>query len=260
MQDRILVVKIGGSTLDSKDTTIRDLVTIQKKGRRVVVVHGGAKTASTWLAKFGIPSRFVEGLRVTDKESLDIVTAVFAGLVNKELVAIIYNAGGKAVGLSGSDGSLLWSKIHSPRLGYVGDIIKVNHRIIELVLNAGYMPVIAPISLGEFEGHTTLLNVNGDTVAGKIAASLCAEKLIFLTDVNGIYNSSGELLTRLSIQEAKNLIASGTASGGMIPKINACIEAAVIVPVFHIINGNKPHALIESLNNDHTGGTIIESE
>ena len=171
MQNKIVVVKIGGSTLDSKDTTIRDLATIQREGVSVVVVHGGGKIASKWLAKFGLPSRFVKGLRVTDKESLDVVTAVFAGLVNKELVAAIHNVGGKAVGLSGGDGNLLWSKIQSPELGYVGNIIQVNHQIIEVVINAGYIPVIAPISLGSIDGHTTLLNVNGDTVAGKIAAS-----------------------------------------------------------------------------------------
>jgi acetylglutamate kinase len=259
MQDKIVVVKIGGSTLDSRDTTISDLVAIQKKGVPVVVVHGGGKVASSWLNKFGLQSRFIKGLRVTDKESLDVVVAVFAGLVNKELVAAIHNAGGKAVGLSGGDGNLLWSKIQSPELGFVGNIIQVNNQIIELVLNAGYMPVIAPISLGAIDGQSTLLNVNGDTVAGKVAASLGAEKLIFLTDVDGIYNSLGKLLPKLSIKEAKNMVATGTASGGMIPKINACLEAAITVSVFHIINGTKPNALIEVLNNN-TGGTIIESE
>lgn len=257
MKKNIVVVKIGGSTLGSHDTTIKDLVAIQNQHIPVVVVHGGAKTASEWLAKLSVQTNFVNGLRVTDKDSLDIVTAVYAGLVNKELVTAIQGAGGKAVGLSGSDGNLLFSKIKSPELGYVGEISEVNTKILDLLLNAGYLPVVAPISFGSIDGTATLLNVNGDTVAGGIAAALSAEMLIFLTDVDGVHDNSGQLLHKLSLNEARSLISSGIATGGMIPKIEACLRASITVPLFHIINGKKSNALLHCLDNQ-TGGTRIE--
>ena len=256
MKKDIIVVKIGGSTLGSHDTTIKDLVTMQKQNISVVVVHGGAKTASEWLAKLNVQTSFINGLRVTDKDSLSVVTAVYAGLVNKELVAAIQDAGGNAVGLSGSDGNLLYSIIKNPQLGYVGNITEVNTKIIKLLLGAGYIPVVAPISYGSSNGTATLLNVNGDTVAGEIAAKLSAESLIFLTDVDGIHDDSGELVRRLSLNEARNLINSGTATGGMIPKIEACLKASVSVPEFHIINGKNSHALLNKLDNQ-AGGTKI---
>jgi acetylglutamate kinase len=158
----IVVVKIGGSTLGGHDTTIKDLVAIQNQHIPVVVVHGGAKTASEWLAKLNIKTNFINGLRVTDKDSLGVVTAVYAGLVNKELVAAIHGAGGKAVGLSGSDGNLLFAEIKSPELGYVGEITQVNTKILDLLLKAGYIPVVAPISFGSIDGTATLFNVNGE--------------------------------------------------------------------------------------------------
>ena len=257
MKKNITVVKIGGSTLGSHDTTIKDLVTMQKQNISVVVVHGGAKAASEWLAKLNIQTSFINGLRVTDKDSLAVVTAVYAGLVNKELVAAIQDVGGNAVGLSGSDGNLLYAIIKNPQLGYVGDITKVNTKILNLLLDAGYIPVVAPISFGSIDGKATLLNVNGDTVAGEIAAELSAESLIFLTDVDGIHNDSGELVSKLNLNEARNLISSGTATGGMIPKIEACLKASISVPEFHIINGKKSHALLNRLDNQ-TGGTKIE--
>ncbi len=257
MKNNITVVKIGGSTLGSYDTTIKDLVTMQKQNISVVVVHGGAKTASEWLAKLNVQTSFINGLRVTDKDSLAVVTAVYAGLVNKELVAAIQDAGGNAVGLSGSDGNLLYAIIKNPQLGYVGDITKVNTKILNLLLDAGYIPVVAPISFGSIDGKATLLNVNGDTVAGEIAAELSAKSLIFLTDVDGIHDDSGELVSKLSLNEARNLISSGTATGGMIPKIEACLKASISVPELHIINCKKSHALLNRLDNQ-TGGTIIE--
>jgi len=257
MKKNIIVVKIGGSTLGSHDTTIEDLVTIQNKHISVVVVHGGAKTASEWLLKLNVQTSFINGLRVTNKDSLRVVSAVYAGLVNKELVADIQGAGGKAVGLSGSDGDLLFAKIKSPELGYVGEITKIDTKILDLLLNADYIPVIAPISFGSINGMATLLNVNGDTVAGEIAASLGAKRLIFLTDVDGVHDNSGVLLHKLSLNEARNLISSGTATGGMIPKIEACLKASIKVPVFNIINGKKSHALLHGLDNQ-AGGTRIE--
>jgi acetylglutamate kinase len=180
MQKNIIVVKIGGSTLGNHDTTLEDLVELQKQDRSLVVVHGGGKVTSEWLAQLGIPTRFASGLRVTDATSLKVVAATLGGLVNKELVVAIQALGGKAVSLSGCDGNLLRASVKRPELGYVGEIVAVDPTPLKLLLNAGYMPVVAPISFGSVEGQARLLNVNGDTAAGEIAAALTAEKLIFL--------------------------------------------------------------------------------
>jgi acetylglutamate kinase len=258
MANQIIVVKIGGSTFGSHDTTIKDLVSLQKKGHQIVIVHGGGKTASSWLSKLNIPTRFVNGLRITDKNSLEVVTAVFAGLVNKELVTAIYNAGGSAVGICGSDGKLLWSNMKRHELGFVGEISQVNTKIIKVLLESGYIPVVAPLSLGLDHKQTTLLNVNGDSVAGAIAHALSAERLIFLTDVDGIFGSTGATISKLTSTDARELLNSNVASGGMIPKLQACLQASSVVHCSIITNGTKPNALINAL--DNKGGTIIESE
>jgi len=242
-----MVVKIGGSTLGSHDTTLEDLVELQKQGKSLVVVHGGAKVTTEWLARLGIPTSFVNGLRVTDAETLKVVAAALGGLVNKELVVGIQALGGKAVGLSGCDGDLLWASTKSPELGYVGEIVAVDPTLLKLLLNAGYMPVVAPISFGSVEGKVMLLNVNGDTAAGEIAAALAAEKLIFLTDVDGIYDSSGRVMPRLNLAEAKDMIASGVASGGMVPKIEASLRALTTTKVVRIIDGRISHALLQDI-------------
>jgi len=239
-----IVVKIGGSTLGSHDTTLEDLVELQKQGKSLVVVHGGAKVTTEWLARLGIPTSFVNGLRVTDAETLKVVTAALGGLVNKELVVAIQALGGKAIGLSGCDGNLLWASVKNPELGYVGEIVAVDPTPLKLLLNAGYMPVVAPVSYGSVEGKVMLLNVNGDTAAGEIAAALAAEKLIFLTDVDGIYDSSGRVVPKLNLAEAKDMIASGVASGGMIPKIEASLRALTTTKVVRIIDGRTPRALL----------------
>jgi acetylglutamate kinase len=264
MQKKIIVVKIGGSTLDNHDTTLEDLVELQKRGKSLVVVHGGAKVTSEWLARLGIPTSFVDGLRVTDAETLKVVAAALGGLVNKELVVGIQALGGKAVGLSGCDGNLLWSSIKSPELGYVGEIIAVTPTLLKLLLNAGYMPVVAPISFGSVEGKVMLLNVNGDTAAGEIAAALAAEKLVFLTDVDGIHDGLGKVIPRLNLAEAKNMLASGVASGGMIPKIEASLRALATTKVVRIIDGRTSHALLHDIAGQarqiKSRGTTIVSE
>ncbi len=264
MQRKIVVVKIGGSTLGSHDTTLEDLVELQKKGESLVVVHGGAKVTTEWLAQLGIATSFVDGLRVTDAESLKVVAATLGGLVNKELVVAIQALGGKAVGLSGCDGNLLWASVKSPELGYVGEIVAVDPTPLTLLLKAGYMPVVAPISFGSVEGRVTLLNVNGDTAAGEIAAALVADKLIFLTDVDGIHDSSGRAVPGLSLAEAKAMIASGVASGGMVPKIEAGLRALTTTRVVRIMNGRASHALLEEVTakarRTKLGGTTIVSE
>ncbi len=264
MQKEIIVVKIGGSTLGSHDTTLEDLVELQKQGKSLVVVHGGAKVTSEWLARLGIPTGFVNGLRVTDAESLKVVVAVLSGLVNKELVVAIQAQGGKAVGLSGCDGNLLWASIGSPELGYVGEIVAVDPTPLELLLNAGYMPVVAPISFGSVEGRTMLLNINGDTAAGEIAAALAAEKLVFLTDVDGIHDGSGKVIPGLNLAQAKSMLASGVASGGMVPKIEASLRALTTTQAVHIIDGRISHALLDNIaglvQQTESRGTAIVSE
>jgi acetylglutamate kinase len=247
MQKRIIVVKIGGSTLGNHDTTLEDLVELQKHGKSLVVVHGGAKVTTEWLARLGIPTSFVNGLRVTDAESLKVVAAALGGLVNKELVVAIQALGGKAVGLSGCDGNLLWASIKSPEMGYVGEIVAVDPTPLKLLLNAGYMPVVAPISFGSVEGKVMLLNVNGDTAAGEIAAALAAEKLIFLTDVDGIHDGPRQVVPRLNRAEARDMLASGVASGGMIPKIEASLTALTTTKTVHIIDGRASHALLQDI-------------
>ena len=265
MQRKVIVVKIGGSTLGNHDTTLEDLVDLQKQGEPLVVVHGGAKVTTEWLARLDIPTSFVNGLRVTDAESLKVVAAALGGLVNKELVVAIQALGGKAVGLSGCDGNLLWASVRSPEMGYVGDIVAVDPTLLKLLLNAGYMPVVAPISFGSVEGRVTLLNVNGDTAAGEIAAALAAEKLMFLTDVDGIHDGSEQIVHMLNMTEAKDMLASGAASGGMIPKIEASLRALTTTKVVRIINGRTAHALRDDISRKarqmtKSGGTTIVAE
>lgn len=254
-----IVVKIGGSTLGNHDTTLEDLVVLQKQGISLVVVHGGGREVSDWLVRLGIPTNFANGLRVTDAEALKVVTAVLSGLVNKELVVAIQALKGKAVGLSGADGNLLRATIKNPELGYVGEIVKTDPSLLEALLDKGYMPVIAPVSSGSDGDKTTLLNVNGDAAAGEIAAALSADRLIFLTDVDGVYDDSGRMLSRINVAQAEKMLAAGTASGGMIPKIEACLRALTTVPITRIINGKAPHALLNEINNE-TGGTTIVTE
>jgi acetylglutamate kinase len=257
----LLVVKIGGSTLGQHDTTMSDLVALQKRGVPVVVIHGGGKIITEWLAKQGAPTNFVKGERVTDKTGLDVVTAVLAGLVNKELVATLMASGGKAIGLSGVDGALLLGRIKNQELGYVGNPVKVNNELLETLLKAGYMPVISSISLNMDEKSTTnplLLNVNADTAAGEIAASMQAEKLVFLTDIAGICDASGKVIAKMTAQEAETLMASGVASGGMIPKIRAGIRSLTQANFTRIIDGRQPHALLNEIDKSEGGTTLYK--
>lgn len=254
-----IVIKIGGSTLGSHDTTLEDLVSLQKAGVPAVVVHGGAKEVTDWLTRLNISTTFVNGLRVTDLETLKVVTAVLGGLVNKELVSGIWRLGGKAVGLSGADGNLIQAKNKTPELGYTGEELMVDVSLLRTLLKEGYMPVIAPVCLGLYQKgnkETNLINVNGDTAAAEIAAVLGAEKLIFLTDVPGIYDSSRKLIAKLSCEAARELIKSGTASGGMVAKVEACLMALPRVSLTRIIDGTAPHALLNEIEGKGAGTTI----
>ncbi len=255
----VIVIKMGGSTFDKRDTTIEDIVSLQKRGKSLVIVHGGANVVTGWLKRLDIPTRFVHGERVTDAATLDVVTAVLAGLVNKEIVAAINNLGGWAVGISGIDGALIQGKMKNKEMGFMGGVVKINPAPLEALLKAGFVPVVSPLSMHSFDrpdGAPLIININGDPAAGDIAAALGAERIIFLTDVVGIRDQSGNLLSRLSVSEAETLLASGVASGGMVPKINACLRALTGTSIARIIDGRQPHALIKEIE-EQGGGTTI---
>ncbi len=253
------MVKIGGAVFDGGDTTVEDVIALQKRGKSLVIVHGGGGSVTEWLERQDIATRFVHGERATDMATLEIAIAVLAGLVNKEIVAAVNNAGGKSVGISGVDGALIQSRIKDKALGYAGVVVKVDTALLETLLQAGYIPVISSVSLHSFDrpdDAPQMLNVNADPVAGEIAAAIGAERLVFLTDVAGIQDQSGKLLSELSANEAEVLITSGVASGGMIPKIRACLRALASVSTACIIDGRQPHALIKSIEGKGGGTTI----
>ena len=254
------MVKLGGATLGNHDTVIEDIVELQRQGRALVIVHGGGKLITEWLAKQDISSRFVRGERVTDKATLEVAISVLAGLVNKEIVAAINSLGGQAAGISGVDGALIQAEVKNLELGNVGNVVKVDLALLETLLQAGYIPVVAPLGLhsGEKLGQASqILNINADVVAGEIAAVIGAERLIFLTDVAGIRNRQDELLSQLSPSEAEALVATGVASGGMIPKIKACLRALSNTSATCIIDGRQPHSLLRNIATG-SGGTIIK--
>ncbi len=260
LRSKIIVVKIGGSTLGQHDTTLEDLVTLQKKKVPVVVIHGGGNAVTDWLSRLHISTRFVQGLRVTDEDTLKVVTAVLAGLINKELVSEISRKGGRAVGLSGADGAIVMGKNKNRELGLTAEELTVNSHLLKVLLNSGYLPVIAPVCInvraGD-NGDNNLLNVNGDTIAAEIAAALNARKLIFLTDVPGIYDDSRQVITHIDVGRARDMIESGTASGGMVAKLEAGVIAARRVSLTRIIDGRVEHALIDEIEGKGKGTTIV---
>ena len=258
--DGPIVVKIGGSTLGSHDTTLQDLVTLQGEGVPVIVVHGGGSVISQWMEKQGAMPRFVRGLRVTDSQSLEIVTAVLTGLVNKQLVASLMALGGKALGLSGVDGGLLEARVADEELGYVGEVTRVNPEPLNNALQGGYIPLVAPVGLHRPDGSPYsggLLNINGDTVAGDLACAVGAGRLIFLTDVEGVMDRSGRVIRRLNARSARALLASGVVKRGMIPKLTACLRALESVPTSEIIDGRKPGALMDCIRGYKLGTRVV---
>ena len=254
-----VVVKIGGSTLGAHDTTLKDLVELQRRGARPVVIHGGGKIISEWMAARGVRPKFVRGLRVTDSAVLEIVVAVLAGVVNKSLVSSIQALGGRAVGLSGVDGGLLTAKQGDPELGLVGGEVFADPELVRAVMLAGFIPVIAPVAARLSEDgaiEDSMLNVNADTVAGRIATALEADRLVFLTDVAGVLDSSRRVIPRLTEGQAHTLIRSNVVDGGMVPKLEACVTALGRIDHAQIIDGRRPGALLESLSGRPDGTRV----
>lgn len=262
---KVVVIKYGGNAMvneELKDSVMRDIVLLSLIGVKVVLVHGGGPEITEMLNKIGKKSEFVNGLRVTDKETVDIVQMVLAGKVNKSLVSLIENKGGSAIGLSGMDGHLITATVKNPKLGFVGEITEVNVRPILDVLDKGYIPVVSTVGC-DAEGNA--YNINADTAAAKIAGELKAESLISMTDIAGILANKEDPNTLIPVihsSEAPQLIHNGTINGGMIPKVECCMNALRwgVNRVF-IIDGRISHAiLIEMLTNEGIGTMFLGDE
>lgn len=255
LRDHMLVIKLGGSTLDNQRDALEDIVWLRGLGARPLLVHGGGPEINEWLGRLGIPSRFERGLRVTDAETLEVVRMALAGKVNGELVRLLGELGGRAVGLTGVDGPLLRARQIAPELGFVGAVTAVDSGPVDALSAAGFIPVIAPLALGE---DGSILNVNADDAAADLARGLGATKLLYLSDVPGILDERGELLSALTDAQVRNLIAQGTIKGGMIPKAEACLRALETTARVHIVDGREPHVLIRELFTHEGAGTMIE--
>ena len=245
--------------MGSHDTTLEDVVRLQRQGVQSVVVHGGGKVITDWMKRQGVRPRFVRGLRVTDAPSLEIVVAVLTGLINKTLVASVERLGGKAMGISGVDGGLLQATIKDPELGLVGSVVQVNPEPVKAVQDAGCIPVIAPVAVHVRDGSPhagSLLNVNADTAAGEIAAALGAERLTFLTDVEGVLDSSRRLIPRVTERQARDLMRSSVVAGGMLPKLEGCLAALKEGGIAHIVDGRRPRALVDALSGKALGTRV----
>lgn len=257
-----IVVKFGGHAMGEQafvDSFASDMVLLRQVGTKPLIVHGGGPQIGSMLSRLEIESSFVDGLRVTDEATISIVEMVLAGGINKSLVAAIAAAGGKAVGISGKDGNLIKaSKAHNGQLGYVGVPEEIDISVISALMSHDMMPVVAPIGLGD-DGMT--YNINADTAAGAVAGAIGASRLLMLSDVAGIQDKDGNLIERVNLKQAKELISNGTVTGGMIPKLETCIkavedgaEAAVIM------DGRAPHAILVELFTEHGIGTMIAQD
>ena len=255
---RIVVVKYGGNAMineELKHQVMLDLVLLWTIGVKVVLVHGGGPEISDMMQKLGKKPEFVDGLRVTDKETVDIVQMVLAGKVNKTLVNYLEEKGAKAIGLSGMDGRLIEAEIKDERLGYVGEITKINEKPILDLLEKGYIPVISTLGC---DRNGNAYNINGDTAAAKIAGALKAERFLLMTDISGVMKDKDDpttLIPEITREEAEKYYADGTISGGMIPKVKCCFDAIDDgVKSVVIMNGTIPHSiLIELLTNEGAG-------
>ena len=265
-----VVIKFGGHAMGDPalaDAFAQDVVYLKQSGVNPIVVHGGGPQIAAMLKKLGIKSDFVNGLRVTDKPTVEIVEMVLAGAINKEIVSAINRQGGKAVGICGKDANLMIAKkiteMPDPEsnimkvvdIGYVGDPIEVNPHIVDVISQSDLIPVIAPIGLSR-DGQT--LNINADTFASALAARMKAARLLLLTDVEGVLDKDKKLIAELTVDEARALIRDGTITGGMIPKIEGCIEVVEAgVEAVVIINGKVPHCVLLELFTEHGAGTMV---
>jgi acetylglutamate kinase len=268
--EQTVIVKFGGHAMgDAALATAfaQDVVYLKQSGVNVIVVHGGGPQIAEMLKKLEIKSDFVNGLRVTDKRTVEVVEMVLAGLINKDIVSAINRQGGKAVGICGKDANLMIARkitempdpgssvMRTVDIGYVGEPVEVNPHIVDVISKSDLIPVIAPIGLGR-DGQT--LNINADTFASALAARMKAKRLLLLTDVEGVLDKDGRLIAELSIMEATDLIRNGTITGGMIPKIEGCVEVVEAgVEAVVIINGRVPHAVLLELFTDHGAGTLV---
>lgn len=261
---KTIVIKYGGAAMQSEKLcrqVMGDVVLLSLVGIRVVIVHGGGPEINEMLAKIGKKPQFVNGLRYTDNETMEIARMVLAGRVSKQIAQLIGELGGRALSLSGPDGRLITAKQRDPDLGLVGDITHVDPEPINLALSGGYTPVISSIACGEEPG--VVYNINADSAAAQIAASIGAEKLILLTDVRGVLRDPSfedTLISAMTLSEIPGLVKSEVISGGMIPKVECCVEAVRRgVPRAHILDGRIPHSLLVELLSDQGIGTMISS-
>jgi len=272
-EGRNIVVKYGGHAMENgvSENFAQDIVLMKMTGIDPIVVHGGGPQIGQMLARLQIPSTFVDGLRVTDQAAIEVVEMVLTGTINKQIVTGINAAGGRAVGISGKDGNLVVAKKlermkMDPKtlqsrpvdLGFVGEPEKVNGEVLSTIINSDLIPVVAPIGVGA-KGET--YNINADTVAGAVAGAMTAARLLLLTDVEGVLDREGKLIPKLNVAEARALIADGTISGGMIPKIETAIDAVEAgVSGAVILDGRIPHVLLLELFTEHGAGTMIVKE
>lgn len=265
LSGKTVVIKFGGNAMVDEEITrtiMQDIVLLKYVGVNPIVVHGGGPEISKMLTTLGIESKFHNGLRITDKDSIDVVEMVLTGKINNDIVAKINMLGGSAVGLCGKDAKLIEAEKKMPAdgfdLGYVGEIKDVNYRVLDLLSQDEYIPVVAPIGIGP-DGHS--YNINADIVAGEIAAVLKAEKLIFLTDIDGIYrepDNPDSLMSVVMIDEVYRLIDRGIINGGMIPKVMGCIKGIEKgVNRTHILNGTLPHPILLEIFTDTGIGTMV---
>ena len=258
---KIVVIKYGGNAMideNLKMQVMEDIALLWLIGVKVVLIHGGGPEISETMKRLGKKAEFVNGLRVTDRETVDIVQMVLAGKVNKSLVSLIQMKGGHAVGLSGIDGGIIEAKMKDEALGYVGEITKIRTRPITDLLEKNYIPIISTVA-SDRQGNT--YNINGDTAAAHIAGALQAERLIMMTDINGVLRDKDDpstLIREMTVEEAKKLYDEGIISGGMIPKVDCCIEAINEgVSNVVIMDGRVPHAILMELLTDEGAGTMV---
>ena len=259
---QVMVVKLGGAAMSAEATEslLQDTVLLRFVGIRPVLVHGGGAEISAWQERMGIEPRFVNGLRVTDAPTMEIAKMVLTGKVGPEIVARIHGLGGSAIGISGEDGPTLLVQPHGDDsgepLGFVGQVAQVNPEPIQAIIDQGRIPVVASIGLG-YDGQA--YNVNADTVAAELAVALRASKLVLLTDVEGVHDAAGTLVSRLDAAQAATLLGSGVVSGGMIPKMRAALRALDGVTSAHIISGLVPHALLLEVLTEQGVGTMFSN-